>query len=164
LYKNQNVKYYFINFIVISLILLLFIAIRNALAYPADEAAGMPLSGQGRHVVLHYGPSASTALGSEHVEVIVFAVRATFALVESFLAELFSALGAEKVFRVPGLLQGRHTFLKTGGKKPNENPQLSILNCIFKKYIERPIKNKRCGKTVNIFLRIDFFMNRRRSV
>jgi len=37
--------------------------------------------------------------------------------VESFLAELFAALGAEKVFRVPGLLQGRYTFLKTGGKE-----------------------------------------------
>lgn len=112
---------------VISLILS-FIDIRNAVAYPADEAAGMPLGGQGRHVVLHYGSGTSSALGREHFEVVVFAVWATFALVESFLAELFSALGAEKVFRMPGLLQGRYTFLKFGGKESNENHQLTILN------------------------------------
>lgn len=94
------------------------------MAYPADETAGMPLSWQGRYVVLHYWPVAPSALGREHVEVIVFAVRATFALVESFLAELFAALGAEKVFRVPGLLQGRHTFLKTGNKEIKWKPSV----------------------------------------
>lgn len=82
-------------------------------AYPAHEAAGVPLSGQGRHVVLHYGTGASAAFGGEHVEVVVPAVRPAFPLVESLLAELFAALGAEKVFGVPSLLQGRHAFLKT---------------------------------------------------
>jgi hypothetical protein len=77
----------------------------------------MPLGGQGRHVVFHYGLGAPSALGREHVEVIVSTVRAAFALVESFLAELFAALGTEKVFGVPGLLQGCHAFLKTSGKK-----------------------------------------------
>lgn len=81
-------------------------------AYPAHEAAGMPLGGQGRHVVLHYGPVATAALGREHVEVIVPAVRAALPFVESLLAELFAALSAEKVFRVPRLLQSRHTFLR----------------------------------------------------
>jgi hypothetical protein len=77
----------------------------------------MPLGGQGRHVVFHYGLGAPSALGREHVEVIVSTVRAAFALVESFLAELFAALGTEKVFGVPSLLQGCHAFLKTSGKK-----------------------------------------------
>lgn len=72
----------------------------------------MPLSGQGRHVVLHYGPVASSALGREHVEVIVSTIRPALSLVEPLLAELFAALGAEKVFRVPRLLQGRHAFLQ----------------------------------------------------
>lgn len=81
------------------------------MAYPADETAGMPLGGQGRHVVLHDGPGATSAFRREHVEVIVLAVGAALALVESLLAELLAALGAEKVFRVPGLLQGRHAFL-----------------------------------------------------
>jgi len=106
-------------------------------SYPADEAAGMPLSGQGRHIVLHNGPGASSALGREHVEVIVFAIWATFALVESFLAELFSALGAEKVFRVPGLLQGRHTFLKTGGKKQKLKSLVDYFKLYFQK-VHRP--------------------------
>lgn len=86
---------------------------QRRVAYPAYEAAGVPLSGQGRHVVLHYGTGASTAFGGEHVEVIVPAVRPALPLVESFLAELFAALGAEKVFGVPSLFQGRHAFLKT---------------------------------------------------
>lgn len=74
----------------------------------------MPLGGQGRHVALHYGLAAPSALGREHVEVIVSTVRSAFALVESFLAELFAALSAEKVFGVPGLLQGCHAFVEYG--------------------------------------------------
>jgi len=84
------------------------------LAVPAHEAGGMPLSGQGRHVVLHNGPVASSALGREHVEVIVPTIRTALPLVESLLAELFAALGAEKVFRVPRLLQRRHAFVQYG--------------------------------------------------
>lgn len=72
----------------------------------------MPLGGQSGHVVFHYGTVASPALGSEHIEVVVSAVRAAFPLVESLLAELFAALSAEKVFGVPSLLQSRHAFLE----------------------------------------------------
>lgn len=80
----------------------------------------MPLGGQGRHVIFHYGPAAPAALGREHVEVIVLAIGTALPLVEPFLAELFAALGAEKVFRVPRLFQSGHAFLKrnefiTGG-------------------------------------------------
>lgn len=75
----------------------------------------MPLGGQGRHVIFHYGPGTSAAFRGEHVEVIFPAVRPAFPLVETFFAELFAALRAEKVFRVPCLVQGRHAFLK--GKK-----------------------------------------------
>jgi len=106
-----------INFIDIILYYIIKIA---ADAYPADETAGMPLGGQGRHVVLHYGLAAPSALGREHVEVIVSTVRPAFALVESFLAELFAALSAEKVFGVPSLLQGCHAFLKMIGEKKSK--------------------------------------------
>lgn len=79
---------------------------------PADEAVGMPLGAEGGHVVLHDGAVAAAALGSEHVKVVVTAVRLAVALVEALLAKLLAALRAEEVLGVPGLLQSRHTFLQ----------------------------------------------------
>lgn len=72
----------------------------------------MPLSGQRRHVVLHDGTRATAAFRCKHIEVIVPAVRPTFPLVETLLAKLFATLRAEKMFRMPRLLQRRHAFLK----------------------------------------------------
>lgn len=95
---------------------MIFIINRNN-AHPAHKAVGMPLGGQCRHVVLHYGATASSTFGREHVEVIVPTVRASFPLVESVFAELFAALGAEKMFRVPRFLQCRHAFLCTEKRK-----------------------------------------------
>lgn len=81
-------------------------------AVPAHETIRMPLAVQRRDVVLHDGPVAPVALGGEHVEVVVAAVRFPVALVEPILAELLAALGAEEVLRVPGLLQGRYAFIQ----------------------------------------------------
>lgn len=81
-------------------------------AYPANKTAGVPLSGQRGHVVLHDWTCAAAAFRRKHIEVIVPAVRPAFPLVETLLAKLFAALRAEKMFRVPRLLQCRHAFLK----------------------------------------------------
>lgn len=71
----------------------------------------MPLGIQRRNVVLHNRPVAAAAFGREHIKVIVPAIRLSIPLMEALLAELLSTLCAEKVFRVPGLLQGSHAFL-----------------------------------------------------
>lgn len=84
------------------------------LTVPAHEASRMPLSVQGGHVVLHDGTVAAAALGRKQVEVVVAAVRLAVLLVKAVLAELFAALGAEEVLRVPGLLECRHAFIKDG--------------------------------------------------
>lgn len=73
----------------------------------------MPLSVQGGNVVFHDGAVAATALGSEHIKVVVPTVRLAVPLVEAVLSKLLTALGAEEMLHVPGLLQGGHTFLKT---------------------------------------------------
>lgn len=86
--------------------------------YPANEAVGVPLRVEGGNVVLHDGPVAGPALGGEHVEVVVAAVRLALALVEALLAELLAALRAEEVLHVPGLLQSGHAFLQ---RKKNRN-------------------------------------------
>lgn len=72
----------------------------------------MPLTVQGGYVVLHDGSIAAAALGCEHVEVILAAIRLAVPLVEALLAELLAALGAEEVLGMPGLLQGGHAFLE----------------------------------------------------
>lgn len=74
----------------------------------------MPLAVQGGNVVLHDGPVAPVALGREHVEVVVAAVRLAVALVEPVLAELLAALGTEEVLGVPGLLERRDAFIQNG--------------------------------------------------
>lgn len=71
----------------------------------------MPLLRQSRYVILHNGTEAGSALGCEHIEVVLFAVWLAFAFVESFFAELFAALRAKEVLRVPGLFQSGHAFL-----------------------------------------------------
>ena len=80
-------------------------------AYLADKALGVPLGVEGGDVVLHDGPAAAAALGSEHLKVVGPAVGLALLLVEAVSAELLAAVRAEKVFRVPRLLQGGHTFL-----------------------------------------------------
>lgn len=82
------------------------------MTHPAYEARRMPLRFQRRHVILHYGTGTSFAFGREIVEIVVATVRFTVALVEAVVAELFAALGAEKVLGVPRLVQRCHAFLR----------------------------------------------------
>lgn len=74
----------------------------------------MPLRVQRRDVVLHDGPVAAIALRGEHLEVVVAAVGLAIALMETLLAELLAALGAEEVLRVPGLVQRRDALVQDG--------------------------------------------------
>lgn len=71
----------------------------------------MPLGVEGRDVVLHDGPVASSALGGEHIEVVVAAVGFALAFMKAFFSKLLTALGAEEMVHVPGLLQSGHAFL-----------------------------------------------------
>lgn len=72
----------------------------------------MPLAVQRGYIILHDGAITATAFGRKHVEVVFAAVGLAVPLVEALLAELFAALGAEKVLGVPSLLQGGYAFLK----------------------------------------------------
>ena len=83
----------------------------NGKTYPADEAIGMPLAVESRDVALGDGRGTAFALQGEHGQVVLLAVGLAVLLLESILAELAAALGAEKVIRMPRLIQRRHAFL-----------------------------------------------------
>lgn len=74
----------------------------------------MPLAAERRHIVLGDWPLAAAAFRREHVEVVVATERLAVLLVKALLAELLAALCAEKVLRVPCLLQRRHAFIEYG--------------------------------------------------
>ena len=63
------------------------------------------------YVVLHDCTMAATTLGGKHIEIVLFTVHFAVLLVEAALVERLTALGAEEMLRVPGLVQGGHTFL-----------------------------------------------------
>ena len=71
----------------------------------------MPLAAEGRDVALGDGTRAALALEGEHGQVVLLAVGLAVLLLETFLAKLAAALGAEKVVGMPRLIKGRHTFL-----------------------------------------------------
>lgn len=74
----------------------------------------MPLSVEGRNVTLGDGRIATFALESKHGKVVLFTVGLSILLLEAILAELAAALGAEKVIRMPRLIQRSHAFLLKG--------------------------------------------------
>lgn len=74
----------------------------------------MPLTVQGGYIILHDGAIASATLWSEHVEIVLPAVRLPVSLVEAFLPELFATLGTEEVLRVPSFLQRGYAFVENG--------------------------------------------------
>lgn len=80
--------------------------------YPTDEAVRMPLTVERRYIILHDSAITATALGREHIEIVLTAVGLAVSLVEALLAKLLTALGAEEMFGVPSLLQGSYAFLK----------------------------------------------------
>lgn len=95
--------------------------------YPAHKAVRMPLRVQRRNVILHDGAVAAVALGRKHVKVVVATVRLAVALMEAILAKLLAALGAEKVLRVPCLLQRGDAFLY---RKKNKQMGIRRIKCV----------------------------------
>lgn len=71
----------------------------------------MPLGVQRCDVIVRDGLAAPTAFGGKQGQVIRPAVRFTIFLMESFLAKLLTAVGTEKMFRMPIGVQGSDTFL-----------------------------------------------------
>jgi hypothetical protein len=103
--------------------------------YPTDETIGMPLTVESRDVALGDGRGTSFTFQSEHGQIVLLAVRLAVLLLESILAKLAAALGAEKVIRMPRLIQSRHAFLfnvqfaiddgqNIQKKKKNTNPKI----------------------------------------
>ena len=93
----------------------------------------MPLTVESRDVALGDGRGTSFTFQSEHGQIVLLAVRLAVLLLESILAKLAAALGAEKVIRMPRLIQSRHAFLfnvqfgiddgKNIKKKKHTNPK-----------------------------------------
>ena len=72
----------------------------------AHKAVGVPLQVERGDVVLGDRGVAAAALGGELLEVAGLAERGVVLLVETVVAELVAALGAEEVLRVEGLVEG----------------------------------------------------------
>ena len=72
--------------------------------YPANEAVRMPLTIKRRYIIFHDSTIATTALGCEHVEIVLAAIGLAIPLVETLLSELLAALSAKEVLGMPSLL------------------------------------------------------------
>ena len=86
--------------------------VERHLALLAHKAVGMPLQIERGDVVLGDRGVAAPALGGELLEVAGLAERGVVLLVEAVVAELVAALGAEEVFRVEGLVEGRDALVQ----------------------------------------------------
>ena len=84
------------------------------MTYKAHEAVRVPLPAEGGNAVSHDGLLAASALGGEHVEVVLLAVGLAILLHEASAGKVLAALGAEKVVRVPGPAQGVDTLVTDG--------------------------------------------------
>lgn len=82
--------------------------------FPTDKALRVPQGVQGRDVVFQDSPGTASTLGSKHIKVVFAAVGFAILLMKSFRSKESSALGTEKVFRVPCPVQSRHHFIKDG--------------------------------------------------
>lgn len=76
----------------------------EAKTYSAHEAVGVELTVERWNVVLHDCTIATSALWSEHVEVVVATIGFSITFMEAIISELLTALSAEEVLGVPGLI------------------------------------------------------------
>ena len=102
--------------------------------YSAYEAVRMELAVERWNVILHNGAIAAGALWREHVEVVVAAVRLSVAFMEAIVAELLTALGAEEVLGMPGLVKRCHAFL--------DDKKLKNFKKIFRRNLRIYIQNR----------------------
>lgn len=89
-------------------------SIKGRLTIPTNKTLRVPLSIQCRNVIFHDGSIATATLGSKHFEIVGLAIGFAILFVETFFAELVATLSTKEVFWVPGLVQGRHTFIEDG--------------------------------------------------
>ena len=95
-----------------SLVLKKVAVVERHLTLLAHEAVGMPLQVERGDVVLGDRGVAAPALGRELLEVAGLAEGGVVLLVEAVVAKLVSALGAEEVFWVEGLVKGRDALVQ----------------------------------------------------
>lgn len=72
--------------------------------FPAYEAIRVPLAIESRDVVLHDWSTAAATFRSKQLEVIVLTVGLAMLLMETIFTERVTAVGAEEVLRMPGLV------------------------------------------------------------
>jgi hypothetical protein len=95
----------------------------------------MELTVKSRNVILHNGAIATSALGCEHVEVVVAAIWFSIAFVEAIVAELLTALSAEEVLSMPGLVQCCYAFLHKQKDKISYTKSHSVYNNLHPKLV-----------------------------
>lgn len=82
--------------------------------YFAHKAIRMELTVERADVIFHDCTIAASALGSEHVKVVLFTVRLTVLFMKTIVAKLLTALNAEKVLGVPCFVHCSNAFLWVG--------------------------------------------------
>ena len=86
--------------------------VERHLALLAHKAVGMPLQVERGDVVLGDRGVAAPALGGELLKVASLAEGGVVLLVETVVAELLAACGAEEVLRVESLVKGGNAFVQ----------------------------------------------------
>ena len=95
-----------------SLVLKEVAVVERHLTFLAHEAVGMPLQVERGDVVLGDRGVAAAALGGELLKVAGLAEGGVVLLVEPVVAELAAAFGAEEVFWMEGLVEGRDALVQ----------------------------------------------------
>jgi hypothetical protein len=78
-------------------------SVEGLMALPANKTIRVPLIVKSRNIVFHNGAAATTALGSEHIKIVVPTVWLSFALMKTFFSKLLAALSTKEVLRMPRL-------------------------------------------------------------
>lgn len=119
-------------------------ALKLLSAIPANEAVRMPLTIKRRYIIFHDSTIATTALGCEHVEIVLAAIGLAIPLVETLLSELLAALSAKEVLGMPSLLQGGHTFIKNGPVAVSATRREQIMIVRFAVRMTLPLEEVPC--------------------
>ena len=83
-------------------------------ALVTNKTAGVPLRIEGRYEVLCDGIAASATFGGVLLKITIFTEGLLVFFMKSILSKLLSAVGAEEVFGMPGLVEGRNAFVQDG--------------------------------------------------
>ncbi len=112
--------------------------------FPTHKALRVPLHIKSSDVVLHDCTMAAATLGGKHIKIVLFTVHLAVLLMEAPLTERLTALGAEEVLRVPGLIQGGHTFIQDGAVAVGTPWREKILIIGLAERLAFPLKETLC--------------------